>query len=353
METYTRELYRALGESPDEFTFIGLASVEGFALDLSWFPGEVVNSGISGEKRLEWARGELFAVSRWADRLDADLIHSTATLGPAHSRVPAVLTMHDMLYFSHPQYMSTPLFTEPVKLMEKLAARNASWVLTVSEYSKQEIIKYLKFPPERLQVTLSAGSTPELSNHISPRRDDVIIAIGNRRPHKNFEGLVRAMALVPEGMRPTLIVTGSRGDDPLRPVVDELGLEPWVQLKSWVSDEELDEMYATATAIVIPSFAEGFGLPILEAMGAGLPVLTSDLSVLREVAGDAAVYFDPSDTSTIADAVTRVVSNPDLRIQLEQAGKDQARKFTWQKTAAGTLEGFRSALANPRRRRSR
>ena len=96
METYTRELYAAVAAAPAEFTFVGLASTEGFRLDHSWFPGEVIDSGISGEHRFLWAWGELFAVSRWAKRLRVDLIHSPATLGPARSHVPTVLTIHDM-----------------------------------------------------------------------------------------------------------------------------------------------------------------------------------------------------------------------------------------------------------------
>lgn len=349
METYARELYRAIGEDPGEFTFVGLASREGYQLDLSWFPGEVIDSGISGENRVQWAIGELFTVNRWAKKLGADLIHGPATLGPARTRIPVVLTMHDMLYFSHPEFMSTPLFTEPVKWMEKVASRNASWVVTDSETSASEIVKYLGFPRERLQVVLLAGASMPTPVAHHDRRGDLIIAMGNRRPHKNFDNLVRALAEVDPAVRPTLTITGSRGDDPLRPIVAELGLEEWVDLRSWVSQEELEELYGTASALAVPSFAEGFGLPILEAMGAGLPVMISDLPVFREVAGDSAVYFDPSDPSSIARAITRVVSEPGLREKLERSGAEQAALFSWPATAGQTLDAFRSALANPRR----
>jgi alpha-1,3-rhamnosyl/mannosyltransferase len=350
METYARELYRELQRTPSEFTFVGLASIEGYRLDSSWFPGEVVNSGISGENRFAWARGELFGVSRWARRLHADLIHCPATLGPWRSSVPAVLTMHDMLYFSHPEYMSTPLYTEPVKWMEKRAARNSSRILTDSESSAREILKYLKVDPARLEVVPLAGTvTGPLASHPAKRRGDLLIAVGNRRPHKNFEGLVRAMALVDESVRPNLVVTGSRGDDPLLPVVKELGLERWVDLRSWVSAEELDELYATASALVMPSFEDGFCLPALEAMLVGLPVMLSGIAVYREVGGDAAVYFDPTDVHSIADAITRVVSSETLRKRLAKDGYTQTARFTWAKVAQDTLEGFRVALANPRR----
>ncbi|MDQ1552727.1 MAG: hypothetical protein QOD50_2149 [Actinomycetota bacterium] len=350
METYARELYRELQHTTSEFTFVGLASSEGYLLDSSWFPGEMVNSGISGENRFDWARGELFGVSRWAKRLRADLIHCPATLGPARSSIPAVLTMHDMLYFSHPEYMSTPLYTEPVKWMEKRAARNASRILTDSESSAREILKYLKVDPARLEVVPLAGTvTGPLTNRRSARRSDLLIAVGNRRPHKNFEGLIRALALVDEPVRPTLVVTGSRGDDPLLPVVRELGLERWVDLRSWVSPEELDELYATASALVMPSFEDGFCLPALEAMLVGLPVMLSGIPVYREVGGDAAVYFDPTDIRSIAEAITRVVTDEALRKTLTTDGYIQTARFTWAKVAAQTLDGFRVALAHPRR----
>ena len=109
METYARELYRRLGTIVPSWEFIGFMSREGFQLDRSWFPGETIDSGISGENRFAWAYGELFAVARAARRVGADLVHSPATLGPRNTRMPSVVSMHDVLYFSHPEYMSTPL----------------------------------------------------------------------------------------------------------------------------------------------------------------------------------------------------------------------------------------------------
>ena len=242
--------------------------------------------------------------------------------------------------------MTTPLYTQPVKWMERLAARNASWVLTDSQVSADEIIRYLGFPVDRLQVVHLAG-TP-MSPGTMERRQDLILAMGNRRPHKNFDGLVRALALVDHSVRPQLVITGSRGDDPLRPLVDRLGLGPWVTLRGWISTEELATLSATATALAVPAFAEGFGLPILEAMGSGMPVLISDLPVFREVAGEAAEYFDPVDEASIARAITRMVSEPGLVQKLHEAGLQRAAQFSWTTVASQTLTGFRCALERPR-----
>ena len=146
METYTRELYRALGQLDTGLEFVAFASKEGAELDLSWFPGEVIASRISGENRFVWAFGELVASSWMARRRKADLVHSPATLGPAWTSMPTVITIHDMLYWSHPELMTTPLYTRPVMWMEKRGAANASHVITDSQVSADEIVKYLGFP---------------------------------------------------------------------------------------------------------------------------------------------------------------------------------------------------------------
>ncbi|MGY4643108.1 glycosyltransferase family 4 protein [Cellulomonas sp. URHB0016] len=346
METYARELYKQLGTMGTDYEFVGWASTELMTKDHSWFPGEVVSSGYSGENRFVWAYGELVGSGRAATKLGADLVHCPATLGPMRSSVPTVITMHDLLYFSHPKLMATPLYTEPVKLMEKLAARNAAHILTDSEASAAEIRRYLPVDPARIEVVPLAGTTRPTSATARPgeRRSDLILALGNRLPHKNFAGLVRAMALVDPAVRPTLVVTGSRGDDPLRPIVEELGLQGSVDLRSWVSDEEIDELYATATAMVMPSFGDGFCLPALESMLVGLPVMLSDIPVYHEVGGEAALYFEPTDLASIAAAITRVVTEPELVAKMSADGFAQAGIFSWERVANETLAAFDRVL---------
>ncbi len=160
METYTRELYRELGTMDTGLEFVALASKEGLREGTSWFPGEVIASRISGENRFAWAVGELVASAWWAGRRDADLVHAPATLGPAYTSMPTVVTIHDMLYWSHPDLMTTPLYTRPVKWMEKRAAGNATRVITDSQVSADEIVKYLDFPTDRLHVVPLAATHP-------------------------------------------------------------------------------------------------------------------------------------------------------------------------------------------------
>lgn len=346
MEVYARELYRRLGELAPQHEYVGFFSNEGYELDRSWFPGEAVRSGVSGENRFAWARGELFATSRAAARLDADLLHSPATLGPARTSMPAVITMHDMLYWSHPQYMSTPLYTEPVKFMERLASRNAARILTISEESRQAIIRFLKVPADRIDLVPLAGTSVAGADRArASEHGPMVLATGNRRPHKNWPSLIRALPLVPEDQRPRVVVTGSHGDDPLRAVVDETGMQDWVELKTWVDDDEMRELYSTATVLAMPSFADGFSLPALEAMMAGLPVMISDIPVYREVVGDAALLIDPNSLDSIADAMRTAATRPDLLADLSARGRKRATLFSWERTAKGTLETFEKALA--------
>lgn len=350
METYARELYREFGARDTGHEFVGFGSSEFMSRDYSWFPGDVIDSRISGENRWTWAFGEMFMVSRAAKKVRADLIHSPATLGPWRSSMPAVYTMHDMLYFRAPRLMATPFYTEPMKWLEKRAASNATLILTDSVASAEDIEKYLKFPDDRIQVVQLAGTMPTSRQPITTERErNLLLAVGNRLPHKNFASLVRAIALIPAEQRPRLIITGSRGNDPLRPIVEDLDLGDSVELKGWVNDEELEWLYSHASALMVPNFCDGFCLPALEAMLVGLPVLMSDIPVYHEVGGDAVGYFDPTELKSIASTMLRATSNPEWLAGLSTAGRAQAALFSWKRTADETLAAFGRALAEPGR----
>jgi glycosyltransferase involved in cell wall biosynthesis len=162
-------------------------------------------------------------------------------------------------------------------------------------------------------------------------------------PHKNFERLLEALARIPEPRRPRLVVTGSHGPDPLAPVVDRLGLGRWVDLRDWIEAAELERLYAEATALVFPTLFEGFGLPTLEAMSRGCPVICSDLPVVREVAGDAARYVDPRDADDLARAIMEVCADRPLRDRMSRDGLARAARFSWERTARGTRASLLSA----------
>ncbi|EFQ81786.1 glycosyltransferase, group 1 family protein [Aeromicrobium marinum DSM 15272] len=345
MEVYTRELYQQFAVQAPQHEFVGFASTEAAAMDLTWFPGRIVDSGISGENRLQWARGELLAVNPAARRAGADLIHSPATLGPHRRDIPTVVTMHDMLYWSHPEFMSTPLYTAPVKLMERIVSRRADRVVTISEASAEAIGRYLSVPRSRISVIHLAGRAIAGVDRDRHRPDQpLLLGTGNRRPHKNWETLVRALALIDPPQRPRLALTGSGPDDPMIALVAELELQPWVELHGWIEESELADLYSRATLLATPSFCEGFSLTPVEGMLSGIPVLISDIAVHREVAGDAAVYVDPSDPAAMAATIARVVSDPALLAEHARKGLDQASRYSWEDTARRTLAVFDEVL---------
>ena len=346
IEIYAKELYRSIGALETPFEFVGYASRELAQKDTSWFPGTVIDSGISGENRVTWALGELFAVSRAARRAGADLIHGPAMFGPLRSGMPTVISMHDMLYFSHPQLMQTKLFTGPVKLMERAGAANAKRIITISEYSSRAIQKYLRYPVDRIDVIPLAGRTAGVpASSGAPRRADLFLAAGQRSPYKDFGTVVRAWATIPEAQRPRLVITGSHGADPLIPIVRELGLEPWVDLKGWVSTEELGELFGTATAFIDSTLATGFSLPALESMMAGMPLLLADTEIFREVGGDAADYVAPGNPAALGAAVGARAGNAARRAELAELGRARAAQHSWEGVARQTLASFERAIA--------
>lgn len=349
IETYARELYSALRDT-DRFTFTALASTEFAASDPAWFPGRVVDSGISGNiaglNRLRWSWAELQGVSRWADRLHADLIHCPSLLGPRRSRVPTVVSMHDLLYWTNPEHMPSQVFVKPAQWMESMVAKNATRMITISQSSARDIDTYLKFPRERLDIIPLAGSVRESAARLrTGTPENMILATGNRLGHKNWGSLIRALPLVPEDVRPRLVVTGSKGDDPLIPIVQETGMQDWVDLRGWVTNDEMDRLLASAAALAIPSFHDGFCLPALDAMLIGLPVLLSDIPVYREVGGDAAIYVDPHSLESIAEGMTVVATDAERMRRAAELGRAQAARFSWESTAARTLDVFDEALA--------
>ena len=345
MESYAREVYARLSPDDPDLEYVAYVSRELASADTSWFPGSVIPSGVRGDDRSAWALGELFGVARAARAHGAALVHCPANFGPLRSPVPVVLTIHDLLAFRHPEYVPGA-YARVLRTMIRLAARAARRVVTVSGASRDDIVRFLGVTPARIDVTPLAGSArSRVARGVAPvRRDDLFLAVGNRMPHKGFETLLEALALIEPDERPTLVITGSHGEDPLAPIVRRLGLQTSVQLREWLNRNELEDLYAQATALVFPTRFEGFGLPPLEAMARGCPVIASDIPVVHEVAGDAAVYVDPADAEAIAAAIRALRDSPSQRALMTDAGLARAESFSWDATARATRSAFLRAL---------
>jgi glycosyltransferase involved in cell wall biosynthesis len=172
----------------------------------------------------------------------------------------------------------------------------------------------------------------------------IVLSVSAHRPHKNLERLMEAMALIEDPA--VLVIPGypTSWDDQLRRHAAQASGR--VRMLGWVSDSELEGLYRSATCLAFPSLAEGFGLPVLEAMIRGLPVASSDATSLPELAGEAVLYFDPTDVRAIAGAITSLLRDGDLRSRLAAAGRERAARFTWEAAARGTVASYERALAS-------
>src|SRR5262249_15245589 len=234
-------------------------------------------------------------------------------------------------------------------------ARRSQRVIVDSHSTGADVRRLLGVGPERIDVVpLGLGAVRraaplaerELRSRLELDERAVVLSLSAKRPHKNLIALIGAVARIPADARPLLLLPGypTWHERALRERVAELGLGADVRLLGWLSGTELEGVWAIASAFVFPSLYEGFGLPVLEAMARGVPVACSSASSLPEVAGEAALYFDPGDEQAIADALGRLLTDAPLRERLRALGRERARQFTWERSARLTLASYARAF---------
>ncbi len=336
-DVYTRNLYLKLATFEFEFELHALASKEALNLDMSWFPGSITYSRFSGDSKIQWALAEIFSLMPVIRKKNPFLIHSPANFGPVFTKVPVILTIHDALYWTHPQLSPNRMLVPGVRLLQKLASRNAWKIVTDSNASKTELIKSLHISPDKIIVIYLGGSNDTLREDINLKNNSYFLAGGNRFKHKNWEGLLKAFDLLNSTVRPKLMITGGRSPDPLIEMIKRYELQDYIQSIKWVPEFEKEKLYLNARAVIVPSFVEGFSLPVVQAMKDGVSLIISDIPVHREIAEDAACYFNPESPKSIADAIIEIMNNPkdtNARIKL---GLVRGRNFTWEKCAKAVL----------------
>ena len=272
------------------------------------------------------------------------LFHAPHYVLPPLVPCRSVVTIHDCIHLMFPQYLPSRLGFTFARAAISLASRRAARVLTVSESSKRDILRLVDVSASKIDVICNGyderfGIEPLAEDVVRVREryqlhDKFVLYAGNVKPHKNLERLIVAFNLVRgrglEHLKLVLI-----GDDisryaALRRAVHSHQLHKYVRFLGYLPQETLAVMYRLAGVFVFPSLYEGFGLPPLEAMASGAPVVTSNVSSLPEVAGDAAILVDPYDPSAIADAIERVLCNEGLRRDLRTKGLARARQFSWE-----------------------
>jgi glycosyltransferase involved in cell wall biosynthesis len=210
-------------------------------------------------------------------------------------------------------------------------------LIAVSESTRSDLLRFYRIPAARV-VVIPHGVELQFSHLDRSQTETYLLCVSTLHPHKNVPRLIRAFGRKKRDFR--LILAGLRGfhAGAIEGVIAEMGLQDAVQITGWVPRDELYRLYAEARAFIYPSTFEGFGMPVLEALAAGIPTACSDIPPLREVAGDAALFFDPLSEDAIAAAIERVMNDAPLREQLAQEGPERARPFTWQRSAELTLK---------------
>jgi glycosyltransferase involved in cell wall biosynthesis len=357
MEVAARELIPALlAEAPPGMRFTAFVNREAVAAkDGPW--GELLPAVIvpvNARNRVQWVLGEQTMLPPLAMRAGVDLVHSLASTAPLWGRFRRVVTVHDLIYARFPE-AHAGIRDKGMKVLVPQAARRSHRVIADSLSTRDDLVELLKIRPERIDVVpLGLGSVRRaapLDERETRERFDlggrrVLLSLSAKRPHKNLLALIGALARIPAEDRPVLVLPGypTAHEAELRACAASEGVIADVRFPAWVSAEELEGLWALAEAFVFPSLYEGFGLPVLEAMARGVPVACSNASSLPEVAGDAALTFDPHDEAAIATALRRMLDDRALREQLRSRGLARAGEFTWQRTARLTLESYRRAL---------
>lgn len=361
LETYVHELMPELLRAAPSTRFTVFVNADG-ALRLRGEPWsselELATHPLLG-RRPGRALSEMTLLGPLARRRGLEVLHSVAMTGPLGGGPVSVVQVPDVIWLTHPDpadRVTTMLWRQVIPRVARRAAR----LVTLSEASKGELVARLGLRAELIDVVpLGPGSSParrptgeaELRTRLGLGSGPLVLAVAAKRRHKNLmllvEALPRVLAAVPAAR---LVLPGrpTPYEDQLRARADELGVLDAVAFPPFVSGEDLEGLYAAAACFAFPSFVEGFGLPILEAMRRGLPVACAQASAPAEVAGEAATPFDPSSPADAARAITELLTD-DSRVQLlAELGHRRAAGFTWRATAEQTLESWERAWSGAR-----
>jgi glycosyltransferase involved in cell wall biosynthesis len=251
---------------------------------------------------------------------------------PLWSPVPFVFTICDLNHIDLPQY-SNVLKRAYYRFVMHPACHRAFRVLTISEFSRKRILEWSGLPSKRVvNVSLGVDDAFQPEGPVYEPGFPYLLHIGNHKPHKNIECLLNAFRLSCGTDRIKLILSGIP-DPSIVALIRQWNLENHVIFSGLILDSNLPDVYRGAKALVFPSLYEGFGLPVLEAMACGTPVIASNTTALPEVIGEAGVLVDPYDVNDIAFAIEKLVSGTQLQSELSQKGLEQAKKFSWDRTA--------------------
>jgi glycosyltransferase involved in cell wall biosynthesis len=349
--TYIRNLLRHLARLDRETEFVLLCYEPDLGIGAQLGP----NFRTVLEPSANYSIREQIRVPYVLMRERPDVFHSPHYVLPPAVRCRSVVTIHDTIHLTFPQYLPNKLAYAYARASMWSAARRSHRILTVSEASKRDILHFFNVPHEKVVVVYNAiderfWRDPEAESVARVRErfqlhQRFVLYVGNIKPHKNLVRLIEAFHAIRrddlEDLKLLIIGDEISKWPMLRRAVHEYKLHKHVRFLGYLPDDTLAILYRLASVFVFPSLYEGFGLPPLEAMASGTPVVTSNVSSLPEVAGDAAVLVDPYDTDSIVDGVRRVLTDPVLAAEMRRKGLVRAREFSWERSVAKTWNLYR------------
>jgi glycosyltransferase involved in cell wall biosynthesis len=353
--TYIRNLLRHLARIDTDTEFVVLCRDEdcAFAAEL----GE--NFRAVPERSRAYSVREQFAVPVDLRREGAGLFHAPHYVLPPLTPCRSVVTIHDCIHLRFPQYLPNRLSYAYARSSLWIAAHRSARVLTVSEASKRDILNFFSVPESKVSVIYNAiderffeEPAPDAVMRVKERyqlNDPFILYAGNIKPHKNLERLIEAFHTIRRGdlEHVKLLIIGDEISKyaSLRRAVHKYKLHKHVRFFGFVPDATLAILYRLARVFVFPSLYEGFGLPPLEAMASGTPVITSNVSSLPEVVGDAAMLIDPYEPDALAGAMRRVLADDRLREDMRERGLARVREFSWERSIRRVRDIYQEVLS--------
>lgn len=345
IETYARELIPRVIDRLPGWQVSVFVNSEGAAAYPEWDQrADWIAAGLSwhsGPKRIVWESSVLPLKVR---RLAPNLLHNMTNTACLHPGCPQLTTIFDATQVLQP---APSLPSKAFRQLLKASPRRSDQILTISASAAADVASAFDAPQSKIKVVLLAAREPHpaLERAAIEQRFDLpagapyFLTPASRRPNKNIARLLEAFAQLDPEARPLLLLAGADGgkDAEFAQLIDQLGITDSVRLLGWITDEELDSLYAHGLALVFPSLMEGFGLPILEAMQSGCAVATSDRSSMPEVAGEHALFFDPEQETEIAGAMRTLAGDQALRERLRAGGLKRAAEFSWDRTADETV----------------
>lgn len=292
-------------------------------------------------------------------RTQPALCHFTNALAPVMQPSPFVLTIHDASLFLYSQYHPRARLAT-IRLILPTITRRAAAVITVSDHARRELVRVLGLPAGKVHVVHEAapaafqpvtdGATLAALRQKYRLPEHFLLYVGTLEPRKNLGRLVRALKRIRQaGFPHHLVMVGERGwmMEGFEREIEQLGLADVVHLTGFVPTEDLPGLFSLATLFTFPSLYEGFGLPPLEAMACGTPVLSSNNSSLEEVCGDAAYLIDPHDEEALTEGLRLLLSDPERRADLARRGLERTRHFSWERAAEETVAIYNQVLEKP------